>query len=290
MVRFSIVVPAYNAARTLPETLSALLAQSFGDWECVVVDDGSADETLAVASGYTADDSRIRVVTQPNAGTGGAYNTGVRDARGEYVVLCSADDILLPEHLAHMDAFISAEPGFDIYTSNGYLWMPQDDVRTLNYQPGTVSASWTLTDLIAECYFSVGAAYRRGLHDEVGGYRVEVFGEDYDFWLRAMAMGARHRYLDEPLSLHRVSAEQKSANIVRAYLSDIRLVQDLRANPGLSAEERAAITRRVRAARSIVRGIRRENMLHRIRLLRASDSPWLRPARSVYRAVRRRGI
>ncbi|MBI5231731.1 MAG: hypothetical protein HY876_06160, partial [Coriobacteriales bacterium] len=99
---------------------------------------------------------------------------------------------------------------------------------------------------IKVCFFSVGAAYRREWYDRVGGYRRDVFGEDYYFWLRTMASGATHRYLPKALSLHRVSATQKSANLERAYRSDIRLVTDLRDNFDLSPEEQAAVEETIR--------------------------------------------
>ena len=104
MPRFSVVVPAYNAESTLAETLDAIIAQTFADWECVVVDDGSTDGTLSLATGYAEKDSRVRVLHQGNQGSAGAYNTGVRAASGQFVVMCSADDILLPEHLSEMSA------------------------------------------------------------------------------------------------------------------------------------------------------------------------------------------
>lgn len=268
MPRFSIVVPAYNAEDTLAETLDAVIAQTFDDWECVVVDDGSTDTTLATARSYAEKDARIRVVHQENQGTAGAYNAGVRAATGTFVVLCSADDIVLPEHLVEMTRFIECEGGYDIYSTNGYFWRPEDGLRQLVYPPGTRDSvmSLTLTDVIRVCFFSVGAAYRRDLFERVGGYRQDVFGEDYDFWLRAMASGARHRYLPEALSLHRVSRTQKSADLDRAYRSDIRLVTDLRDAFDLSAEESAAVDQTVRdrermierrAEPSIVGGARR---------------------------------
>ncbi len=72
--RFSVVVPAYQAAPTLGATLDAIMAQAFRDWECVVVDDGSTDDTLAIATAYAERDARFRVVHQSNPGTAGAYN------------------------------------------------------------------------------------------------------------------------------------------------------------------------------------------------------------------------
>ena len=102
----SIVVPAFNAAATLPETLNALSAQSFGDFEIIVVDDGSSDRTVAVAR--SLGDRRIRVVQQPNRGLAGARNSGIAQARGEYIGFCDADDLWRPtklaEHVAHLNS------------------------------------------------------------------------------------------------------------------------------------------------------------------------------------------
>ena len=236
--RFSVVVPAFEAEATLAETLDALLAQTHRGWECVVVDDGSTDATLSIASTYADRDPRIRAVHQENQGTAGAYNTGVSAAIGDLIVICSADDILLPEHLARMSAFIDAEGGYEIYSSNGYYWRPGESrepfyrsiqgERFLSGELADVIHSLELADVIRWCFYSVGAVYRRDLFTAVGGYRPGVFAEDYDFWLRAMALGARHRYLPAPLSLHRVSPTQKSAGIDAAFRSDIRVISDLR--------------------------------------------------------------
>jgi glycosyltransferase involved in cell wall biosynthesis len=240
--RFSIVVPAYNAEVTLAETLEAVLAQTFGDWECVVVDDGSTDDTLRIASAYATRDPRIRVLHQENQGTAGAYNTGVSAATGDFVVICSADDILLPEHLSRMSAFIDREDGYDIYTSNGYRWWPGDS-RDICYGPGQSERvhSLQLADVIRRCFLGVGAVYRREMFAAVGGYRQGVFAEDYDLWLRAMASGARHRYLPEPLFLHRVSPTQKSANPEASLRSIIQVATELRRDYPLSADESQAV-------------------------------------------------
>jgi glycosyltransferase involved in cell wall biosynthesis len=240
--RFSVVVPAYQAEATLAETVDAIVAQTFQDWECVIVDDGSADATREIANRYAAQDPRIRVLHQINSGTAGAYNKGVSSAIGQFIVLCSADDILLADHLKTFSAFIDANPDYDIFSSNGHYWRPGEG-RDLVYRDAKsrVEHSWTLADVIRRCFYSVGAAYRRELFDRAGGYREEMFGEDYDFWLRAMAIGASHRYIPQPLSLFRVSPTQKSARLETAYLSDIRLVSELQATHDLTPDERRAV-------------------------------------------------
>ncbi len=252
VAKFSIVVPAYNAEATLPETLDAVLAQRYDDWECVVVDDGSSDCTLAVAREYASKDARVRVLTQSNRGTAGAYNTGVTEARGDWVVLCSADDLLLPDHLSTLSQFVDTHSACDVLSSNGYFLLP-DDSRELVYRPGDLD-DLSFIRVIGGCFYSVGATYRRSLFEMVGGYRVGIFGEDYDFWLRAMSLGARHCYVPLPLSLHRLSATQKSSDAEAVLISDIRILRDLESSGGLSRRERAAIhdsilSRRVRAAR-----------------------------------------
>jgi GT2 family glycosyltransferase len=241
VTKFSIVVPAYNAESTLRETLDAVQAQTFQDWECVVVDDGSKDETLAVASGYAARDPRVRAVTQANRGTGGAYNTGVSAAGGEYVVVCSADDLLLPDHLAEVSRFIDANGCCDILSTNGYTLKPDGSRQLVYGSPDDVGASLGLLEVIRGCFYGVGAVYRRGVFDLVGGYREGVFGEDYDFWLRALSAGARHCFVPLLLSLHRVSATQKSAHSEASFRSDIRILRDLEASGGLSRRERKAV-------------------------------------------------
>jgi glycosyltransferase involved in cell wall biosynthesis len=263
--RFSIVVPAYNAAGTLPETLEGILAQSLPDWECVVVDDGSDDRTMEVARDFEARDSRIRVIQQTNAGTAGAYNTGIAAARGAFVVMCSADDVLLPEHLWTFSAYIDENPEYDIYSSNGYLWHPGES-RDLVYHDKRHREphSQTFSDVIRVCFYSVGAVFRRALHMKVGGYRIGVFGEDYDFWLRSMALGARHRYLPVPLSLFRMSASQKSRNLEAMYRSDIRLVSELRDTQQLTETERRAVDENIAERHRLIRELN-QGPLHALR-------------------------
>jgi glycosyltransferase involved in cell wall biosynthesis len=240
--RFSIVVPAYNAAETLPETLDALIAQSHSDWEAIVVDDGSSDDTLHIASSYAARDGRFRAIHQDNQGTAGAYNTGVASARGDFIVMCSADDVLLPEHLLTFDSFILANPGYDIFSSNGYMWHPGLSKDPVYYDPLSREAhSKSLSDVIRVCFYSVGAVFRRELFGRAGGFRLGIFGEDYDFWLRSMALGARHKYLPAQLSLFRMSPTHKSSNLEAMYRSDIRLVSELRDTYPLGDDERRAV-------------------------------------------------
>ena len=96
----SVVIPAYNAAGVLSQCVSSVLAQEGVEVEVVIVDDGSADDTLAVATGLAEADPRVRVVSKPNGGVSSARNAGLDAATGEVVVFVDADDALVPGALA----------------------------------------------------------------------------------------------------------------------------------------------------------------------------------------------
>lgn len=243
--RFSVVIPAYNASATLAETVASVRAQTFADWELVIVDDGSTDDTLALAESLSADDPRIRVVTQANRGSGGAYNTGVRQSRADLIVMLSADDLLLPEHLASFDGFIREHPDADVYSCDGY-YLYDDGERVIagaNRAWGDPSRC-QMGDLLRACFFDMGAVFRREVFDAVGGFREDIYAEDYLFFLQALALGYNHRYVDRPLAVHRRSLAQKSAAHIHMRRADIVALETVLRGGRLSAPERA-LARRV---------------------------------------------
>jgi glycosyltransferase involved in cell wall biosynthesis len=105
MIKVSVVIPAYNVSAYIEDAIDSVLAQSFTDFEVVVVDDGSTDDTASIVKRY--DDWRVRLVSQQNRGLAGARNTGIRVAEGEYVAFLDADDLWHPEklkeHVLHLD-------------------------------------------------------------------------------------------------------------------------------------------------------------------------------------------
>lgn len=124
-VKISVIVPVYNAAAFLPETLDSLKSQTFRDFEVILVDDGSKDESPLILDKICAQDDRFRALHIPN---GGAYNarlTGIREAEGAYIAFCDSDDLYLPDYLEKL--FLQAEKtGADI-TVCGYM---REDMKT----------------------------------------------------------------------------------------------------------------------------------------------------------------
>lgn len=96
----SIIIPTYNRAHFLPETLESVIAQSVSDIECIVVDDGSTDDTMVLMKRFCARDSRVRYLKQENNGPSAARNFGLAGARGRYIQFLDSDDIIVPDKLA----------------------------------------------------------------------------------------------------------------------------------------------------------------------------------------------
>jgi glycosyltransferase involved in cell wall biosynthesis len=107
--KVSVVIPTFNAAALLVETLRSVLSQSYEDFEVIVVNDGSSDDTLQRLEHF-ASESRLRIVDQPNAGVGAARNRGIAEARAQYVALLDHDDLWAPDKLAVQVAYMDAHP------------------------------------------------------------------------------------------------------------------------------------------------------------------------------------
>ena len=221
-------MPAYNAAATIGYAIESVLEQEGPySWELLITDDGSTDETQAIAADFAARESRISVHSQPNAGTGAAVSAAVRRATGEFVIQLGADDGLLPECCRITGEFIAEHPGYDIYASDAYRVLP--DGSRVRYHEGERFRqvfSLTVDDLLDAPQIFGTAAFRREWFDRVGGFRSEYYNEDYDFWLRIMMAGARHIYQPVPLALYRVVSGQKTSDGVTARQGDIVILHD----------------------------------------------------------------
>lgn len=113
----SVIVPAYNYGRFISQALDSVLAQTFTDWECLIVDDGSTDDTCRVVHPYVAGTDRFRYLHQQNAGPAAARNTGINNSRGKYIQFLDADDLIQPDKLNRQVDFLQRNPHVDIVYS-----------------------------------------------------------------------------------------------------------------------------------------------------------------------------
>ena len=241
---FTVVIPAYNAQDTLADTLDSVFAQTLAPVEVIVTDDGSTDETPAVLQRYQQMHSSLRVVSQKNAGTAAAYNAAIAASHTPWIVMVSADDLLLEHHLENIANTLHAHPNAELITTNGFYL--EDGIKTLVYeQTPCLDDSCTLTQLIDQCFFAVGAAFTREVFDVVKGFREDMFAEDYYFFLSTLAGRFEHAYAPLPTAVHRRSAKQKSNKALMMRTEELRNFELLQQEFELREHEQEAIAQKI---------------------------------------------
>jgi GT2 family glycosyltransferase len=243
----SIITPAYNAEPFLAETIQAVLAQTFGDFEMIVVDDGSRDRTAEVASGFAESDPRIRLIRQPNAGVSRARNAALAASRGRMLALLDSDDLWHPAYLERQLQILEERPTTAIVSSNAInLGGPFDGLPLRRVQPGLHPV--TFQSLIeVEDSVPIMSMFRREVLDRIGDFDPAVASsEDYDFWLRAAAAGFEIVFNGTPLAFYRRHADSASADEGRMLVSITKVLRKTReCLPDPMSQEAVAIDRQV---------------------------------------------
>jgi glycosyltransferase involved in cell wall biosynthesis len=217
----SVVIPAYNAAGTVQQAIASVLAQTFDDFELLVVDDGSTDDTGAVVRAIN--DSRIRLLTQPNGGAAAARNAGIACATGAWVAFLDADDLWLPMKLGRQLARMRPEPG--CLASLGAAYFVDEELRLLKFRPCTPSKELLLTFL-------------RFQNLPAGGFDTGLaMIEDWDLSIK-LARYANPICLEEPLTLYRVHASNRSLDVDAHLQSGLTILHRVFADRTLPAEVR----------------------------------------------------
>ncbi|MGD9849841.1 MAG: glycosyltransferase [Nitrospirales bacterium] len=219
----TVVIPCYNQAEYLPEAVQSVIAQSFTDWEIVIVDDGSTDATAEVSQALSFDcpDGKIRIVRQSNQGLATARNSGIQVACGQYILPLDADDCIHPDMLKHTVSVLQEKPEVSIVYTDTVTFGLKEECWTT----GPVElASLCQRNLI--CYCSL---FRRTMWKAVGGYNPNmIWGyEDWDFWVSCWGQG----YIGErvPIGLFRYRIREGSM-YSRAQARDVELKARIVAN------------------------------------------------------------
>ena len=183
----SIVIPAYNYARFLPSAVESCLKQDYPNFEVVVVDDGSKDNTREVMSRYSAP---VRYVYQANAGLSAARNTGIREARFDYVAFLDADDLLLPTHLRDsMEAFAKLPQDYALVACDDKLVDVDEQQLPFAVHVPVLPREVSLKDILMRTRFSpTGVVARKDVFTLCGGFDTTLRStEDRDMWIRIAA-------------------------------------------------------------------------------------------------------
>lgn len=237
MPQVSVVIPAYNAAPYVVGALDSVLAQTFRDFEVLVVDDGSTDGTAELVVAYGND---VRCIRQSNSGVAAARNRGIEASRGRYVAFLDADDMWLRDKLARQLTALRERPSARAcYTAFAFSdenlvpsWVQRsrrraslvDDLLLLGNVVGTPSTVICERDLVLE----------------VGGFDPALsLGADWDLWLR-LALRTEFAYIDEPLVRYRIHGANMSRDVGLLERDSVSLLEKALADPALPAHLRGA--------------------------------------------------
>jgi glycosyltransferase involved in cell wall biosynthesis len=249
-----VIIPAYNAAEDLPETLRSLEAQTSDDWEAVICDDASTDDTADVARSFG---ERFRVVrNEINMGPAGARNHALREATGELIALLDADDLWLSEYLEEQVSFYDAaeaeRPGVGIVTCDARIMGP-DGIAAQTFRDSMpFPEHMTVAKLLVENSIYGSFVVPRAIAEQVGGFSLECFGtEDHDLCVKVMERGYRAVSNPKALAVYRVQQGSVSSDFAR-MARNTQTVHRLALQRGyLSRRERWVARRELRANRLI---------------------------------------
>lgn len=247
----SIIIPTYNCALYIAETITSVLNQSFKDIELIVVDDGSTDATRDIVASFG---QPVRLVTQANAGVCVARNRGISEAAGKYICLMDHDDYWFPHKLARQVSILEQQPETGVVYSSFILWhrdestgqFPSPDSFDLNtYLDDTVPefSGWIYHQFLIDCWMLTSTAmFRAEIFDQCGLFDESLpYSEDWDLWLR-ISRSYPFVQLRRPTTLYRQHAQQGN-RLARDIDYRTRLLQDAVKKWGLCSQDGRCVTR-----------------------------------------------
>lgn len=227
----TVIVPTHNYGLYIAETLESLLQQTYPHWKCLIIDDGSVDNTREIVLAYEARDSRFYYIYQDNQGVSAARNAGLAQAKGEYIQFLDADDLLPTNKFAlHVD-YLRQNPTVDIVYSDVRYFLSTDKGKlSRSFDMGDVEWIPKVDDAPEVAFWHLlhgnimpiqAPLSKASLFHEVGLFDATIkYCEDWDYWVRCVVAGGKIRFLDaaEAISLvrvHQTSASQNTVAIAR---------------------------------------------------------------------------
>jgi glycosyltransferase involved in cell wall biosynthesis len=214
MPRVSVIIPTFNCARFLDRAIASALEQTYTDYEIIVADDGSTDDTRDIVARIG---NKTRYFFQPNGGLSSARNLGLSKANGEFIAYLDADDMWYPHKLESQVAFLDAHGECGLVHSDVTVIDESDQIihRRFNQETGrTVPNGHCLMDLLRRCHINATTVLERRRNIElIGGFDERLKSlEDYLHWIRVAMEGLAVGYINEPLAMYRWRAASLSSN------------------------------------------------------------------------------
>lgn len=207
-------MPAYNAAKTIRASIQSIQGQTVQEWELIVIDDGSKDDTAAILADLSAKDSRIRFLqNEKNSGASYTRNRAVELAQGEWIAFLDSDDLWMPEKLEKQLALATIYPDMVIcYTASSFI---NDDGELYGYVMGAIERM-TYRTLLRKNLLSCSSVMIRSSIMKNIKMPGDQMHEDYYVWLKVLRQFGIAYGINEPLLIYRLSSNSKSSNRVKS--------------------------------------------------------------------------
>ncbi|WP_405375168.1 glycosyltransferase family 2 protein [Pseudobutyrivibrio sp.] len=214
----SIIVPCYKQAEFLSETLNSVLAQTNDNWECVIINDGSPDNTEEIALNYCNKDSRFKYVYKENGGLSSARNFGIAHSIGEYILPLDADDLIGEEYVDEIIKHFSTSPETTLIACRGEKFGASNG--------SCVFPTYSYETLIHMNCFVCTSAFKRIDYDRIGGYDPDMKHgmEDWNFWLSLLTPQSIVHTIDKVLFYYRQKEESMYTQMKPYYEENLKKI------------------------------------------------------------------
>ncbi len=248
--RVSVIVPTYNYAAFLGDALRSVHAQTFTDWECIVVDDASTDGSAAIAQGFVRNDQRFRYIRMDlNSGVSAARNRAFAEARGEFIQMLDADDVIAPGKLEVQVRWMDEHKDVDVLYADYFAFQHTPDFSTKGAYRSDErilgKGAAIVARLLRSNIFRLNTVlFHRSVLEDVHGFREGFrYVEDWDFWLRLAAKGASFQFVADQNAISGVRSNPDSLSSDKRAMSDhyLPVLQHLWVHGGLSLKNRIGL-------------------------------------------------
>jgi glycosyltransferase involved in cell wall biosynthesis len=231
MIKVSVITPVFNCAHLVEQTILSVLKQQFQEWEMILVDDGSSDNTQEVIEQYTKEDSRMKFFQQPHAGASAARNTGIKNAKNDWLLFLDADDWIREDFFEKMISELETNPFIDVVHC-GWTRISKNGIMAKeNYG----SEQTDMFPLLAHyCPFAIHSCIaRKKIVEDVGGFDTsfKTCG-DWDLWQRVARTGARFQMIKETLAYYRTTSNSLSSDGNKFCINGLQVISNAYAFDG----------------------------------------------------------
>ncbi len=229
----SVIIPCYNQAQYLPDALNSVLAQTYSHWECVIVNDGSSDDTEVAAQVWVLKDTRFKYLKKENGGLGSARNAGLKFISGEYIQFLDADDVIHPDKFA-LQVKILENTGNNALSISSYFastetnlsqpypsWYLNSRFRTHNYLHELITDWESHLSIPVHCFLFKSALFKDNnilFNENLPNH------EDWDCWINVFRLNPEVKYIDSSLAIYRIRKRSMVRDIMlmeKGYLQAI---------------------------------------------------------------------